>query len=487
MKRKILITAIVSMLLMLQMTSFIEARPQSEATESSYSYLPVNTPLEDSSSETSELPESQPSESSEEESSAVSSEAAENSQIQSVPEESSRPTESAPIQNEISDVITSQEPPQTSEDLSKEESDIQPERNNELWNDEMAVTLTMACDWVRNSDAGDLYFFCMGSAGKPALSKLVNQYITEVYLKQDYPNILNLSYDVLNVTFCGYNAENIYGKNIIQNITEYMDYDKEDLYVNAYSLLAVDSNQYEISSIAKNSRKNMITRILNFQNTDGGFGNYVGNSSSVVQTALAISALSPYRDQEEVASALNRAMTYLQNNQEANGSFYENGKPSTSAVAKVIVALNCMGISIDDPRFVKNGENLSQVLLRYVSLDGGFQEGEQEGSDVGATENAILALTSIKNGRSPYRLTDLLVDDSSEDVSEEEKKVHDLGWVQFVWSVLMILAALFVTITTIRVKIRDKKDGHILSEEEKYILYRIKEENPDKEEDNLKK
>lgn len=487
MKRKALIATAVGMLILLQATSLIEASPKNRAKENGLSLLPVIT-SEDLPSESSLPSESIPIESSEIESSSTVSSQPESSTESKAPlPESSEPASASQNESEVLPPVNSHEPSQSREESSKEESQVLPERNNELWNDEMAVTLTMACDWVRNSEAGDLYFLCMGSAGKPALSKLVNQYITEVYLKKDYPNILNLSYDILNVTFCGYNAENIYGKSIIQKITEYMDYDKEDLYVNAYALLAVDSNQYPISSISKNSRKNMIMRILNFQNSDGGFGDRTDSGSSVIQTALAITALSPYRNEEEIAPALKSALQYLQNHQSRNGSFYENGQPSTSAIAKVIVALNCLEISIDDPRFLKNGENLAQVLLRYVSLDGGFQEGEQEGSDVIATENAILALTSIKKQSSPYRLSNALVNDSREDNSEEAQDRNSLSWVQFVWSALLILAAVFVAATTIHVKIRDKKDGHILSDEEKYILYHIKEENPDKEEDNLKK
>ncbi len=485
MKRKVFIAAVAGMLVLLQATTLIEAQTQNKVREDALSLLTVDT-SEDPLPEPSLPSESVPEESSVAESSAVSSSLPESSTENEISSEvSSQPVSSAD-ENERPPVNTSRELSEEQEEVSSEESEILPERNNNLWNDEMAVTLTMACDWVRNSDMGDLYLLCMGSAGKSALSKLVNQYITEVYLKEDYTNILNLSYDILNVTFCGYSAENVLGKNLIQLILEYRNYEQENLYANAYALLAVDSNQYTISSIAINSRKNMIRRILSFQNGDGGFADYVGNGSSVVQTALAISALSPYQSEEEVSVALNSALEYLQTNQSRNGSFYENGQPSTSAIAKVIVALNCMGISIDDPRFMKNGETLAQVLLRYVSLDGGFQEGEKEGSDVTATENAILALTSIKKQGSPYQLSNPLVNDSKEESAEETPPSNRLSWVQFVWSAILILAAIFVAVTTIYVKIRDRKDGKILSAEEKYILYHIREENPD-EEDKLKK
>lgn len=354
---------------------------------------------------------------------------------------------------------------------------VSAESNNELWNTELSVTLSMACEWVRNSDMGDLYFFCMGAAGKTAPSKVVNQYITDVSLRETYDEPLYRAYDILNVTYCGYDAVNIFGRDLVQELIDSFYYEDLDLHNSAYILLALDCNGYDVSKIILNSRENIIKHILSFQNEDGGFAATQGGSSSVTKTALAIVALASRRDQiEGVSEAISSALRYLEHQQQADGSFLEDGKPSSSAVSKVIVALNCLGLSIKDPRFTKGNENLIQILMRHINLDGGFSEIEGSASDVTATENAILALTAVKKQSSPYRMGSILIEEtaSNHDFISVELKNHD--WIMYLWSGFSLLAFLFFLYILFHVKFTNRGP---MSEEEKFLLYGIKEETDD--------
>ena len=79
-------------------------------------------------------------------------------------------------------------------------------------------------------------------------------------------------------------------------------------------------------------------------------------------------------------------------------------------VSQVIVALTELGISPDDERFVKNGQTLEQVLLRFAQEDGSFRHIADGKSDEMATEQALYALAAIsraQDGRTTlYDMTD---------------------------------------------------------------------------------
>ena len=59
------------------------------------------------------------------------------------------------------------------------------------------------------------------------------------------------------------------------------------------------------------------------------------------------------------------------------------------------MALVELGIPLDDPRFVKNGNTLLSALLRFQNEDGGFSHMLDEDSDILATEQAFCALAAV--------------------------------------------------------------------------------------------
>ena len=421
-------------------------------------------------------------------------------------------------------------PEENSSAFHEENQTEAPPSINEFWTEEMAATLSLACEWVKNSDQGSLYFLCMGSAGKTAVSSSVNQYITEVSLKESYENPISASYDALNVTFCGYDAHNVLGRDLIQIIANTSNYQEQDLYTVAYALLAIDSNQYQVDLEAPKStitdgndaennadeeqpledvvlyhsikdyveigedaalkpaieariaafaemeaennaelsgiRQKLVETLLSFQNADGGFqASPTTRSSSVVQTGLALTALAPYRDEPTVASAIEQGLLFLEQEQQNDGTFYQNGSPTSIAVAKVIVTLYALDIPLDSPQFMKNSETLLDVLLRYVQVDGGFSSTMDEPSDITATENAILALAAVKKGHSPYTLDARLVantDTATENITVTVETVQSRMSV-FQISLLALLGVALLTITAVwligrkRKKVPDEK------------------------------
>jgi prenyltransferase beta subunit len=288
---------------------------------------------------------------------------------------------------------------------SEESSSESPVSANETWTEEKEVTLSLACDWLTSFGQGELYYLCMGAAGIPAPARVVTKYIADVSLTSSFEDVLSLEYTILNATFCGYSAENVLGKNLIDEMGRYEYYDIENANVVSYALLALDSNRYMENGEYANNRATLIDQLLLYQNADGGFGEEVESGSSSVQTALALTALAPYAQEDTIAPVIQKGLQYLQRQQQSDGTFLENGAVSSVAVSKTIIALISLGIPLTDSGFMKEGETLDQVLMRYVKVDGGFSTALGQSSDNIATENAILAMIALKNQRSPYLLT----------------------------------------------------------------------------------
>jgi uncharacterized protein with PIN domain len=120
-------------------------------------------------------------------------------------------------------------------------------------------------------------------------------------------------------------------------------------------------------------------------------------------TGMAIIALSPYRSQPAVQSAIDRAVAHLSNVQNTRGGFATTlmgGGENSQSASWVIVALTTLGICpVSDSRFVKNGNNPVTALLQYQHADGGFRNTWAEvtsnaASNAMATDQAGYALVA---------------------------------------------------------------------------------------------
>ena len=129
-----------------------------------------------------------------------------------------------------------------------------------------------------------------------------------------------------------------------------------------------------------------INRVLADQTLDGGFDGYYGYSvatakegetvigqGSVPETISALSALASYRDKENVAAAIEAGLTYLSSVQLADGSFECWGDTPNGAVTLSMLSLmDKLDISIDDERFVKNGNTVADAMRTFYVDGVGF-------------------------------------------------------------------------------------------------------------------
>jgi LPXTG-motif cell wall-anchored protein len=118
---------------------------------------------------------------------------------------------------------------------------------------------------------------------------------------------------------------------------------------------------------------------------------------------MVLTALAPYRDQENVQAAIDRAVTYLSEAQGETGGFdiAMNGGDASESISSSIVGLASVGVDPTGEAFTKAGGNLIEHLLKFKQDDGGFGHLQSDASSGMATQQALLALTayqSFKNG-----------------------------------------------------------------------------------------
>ena len=94
------------------------------------------------------------------------------------------------------------------------------------------------------------------------------------------------------------------------------------------------------------------------------------NRDEVKLNANIVEALAAHQDKEYIAKAVESAIEYLSSVQFADGSFPgRDGQPDGEATLAVLDMMNAAGISLDDERFVKNGNTVADGLRTFY-IDG---------------------------------------------------------------------------------------------------------------------
>ena len=134
--------------------------------------------------------------------------------------------------------------------------------------------------------------------------------------------------------------------------------------------------------------------LLDLRKADGGWA-VTGNYGDVDATAMALQALAPHHAVQEVADAIDAALTFLAGKQTEKGGFASFGTENAESAAQVIIALCALGIDpAADARFIKGDVSPMDALMAYRLADGSFAHilgGEYSES---ATVQAFLALTA---------------------------------------------------------------------------------------------
>ena len=269
---------------------------------------------------------------------------------------------------------------------------------------------------------GDWLVFGLARSGLKAPQKYFDTYYKNV---EDYivsvDGVLsrkkNTEYSrvILALTAIGKNPADAAGFNLLLPLGDFDETVRQGVNGVIFALLALDSGGYEIPEApeaeTQATRELYVGELLRREIPDGGWA-LTGGTPDADMTAMALQALAKYRDRQDVEDAVQRGLAALSALQEPNGAYLSWDEENSESVCQVIVALTELGISLDDERFVKNGQTLPQVLERFICEDGSCRHTLNGGSDEMATEQAFYALAAIhraETGKTTlYDMTDVM-------------------------------------------------------------------------------
>lgn len=172
---------------------------------------------------------------------------------------------------------------------------------------------------------------------------------------------------------------------------------KQGLNGTIWTLIALDSNNYATSD--PTIRQQCVDAIISAQHNDKGWSLITNKvqPSNVDITCMALTALYPYREQPEVASACEEAIEWLSKEQLDTGGFPYGRSETSESCAWAIVALTTWGINPDtDTRFIKDNKSpVDNLLTYYVEADKMFAHQGKESNPM-ATDQACYALVAYQ-------------------------------------------------------------------------------------------
>jgi len=249
-----------------------------------------------------------------------------------------------------------------------------------------------------SGDISDWEAFALVRAGKAVPASYLSS--VEALLKEKngvFRNVTDYERMVLGVVAAGGDPRNIAGYDLIEKI-----YNNERMTLQGtngvmFALIALNSGNYDIPSDAKWSKEKLLNWLLEEQNEDGSFALVVGDPGIVDLTGMALGALEPYRAQDRVKKAINKAVAWLSAHQTDQGGYQEtlDGTTNSEAVSQVILGLSAIGIDPTGSAFSKSEGNLVTNLLSYQLSNGGFAHNpkDQKPNEM-ATEQALSALVA---------------------------------------------------------------------------------------------
>lgn len=174
-----------------------------------------------------------------------------------------------------------------------------------------------------------------------------------------------------------------------------------------YALQALDALGADVPADAAYSVQDMLDGLLACQAEDGSFALSPGSSTgSVDLTGMALAALAPHAGAKAVDAAIERAVAYLSEQQQATGGFSAEGEETSESCAMVIVGLAACGIDpATDERFAKEDGTVVDALLSYQKPNGTFAHVADDVAKGNVRElsseqalRALLALSELRRG-----------------------------------------------------------------------------------------
>ncbi|MGN0998998.1 MAG: Ig-like domain-containing protein [Faecousia sp.] len=238
---------------------------------------------------------------------------------------------------------------------------------------------------------------------------------------------------ILTLGVMGEDPTNFAGVNLVEQLYSFEGINRMSSNMICWTLIALDSKDYEIPENAVNTRAKLIEWLLDFQTADGGFC-LSGSSTSVDMTGMILQSLAPYNNENDpaVQAAFAKAVTWLKAQMGVSAGFADSSayNENSCTTAQVLTALSAAGIDAVNPDngFTIGKNNMVTNLYGYQAASGFYWDKtvETSGSLMGTqqTTYALEAYRRFAAGENAlYDLTDVATKDNTDYKAVLEKLV----------------------------------------------------------------
>lgn len=202
-------------------------------------------------------------------------------------------------------------------------------------------------------------------------------------------SIGDISKTIVAIKSLGYDPENFAGKDFVKQLQDQTDYSL--LHQALFGLIALDAAAATDLADVNLTRDKLINKILESNRVENGWG--FGSSLDTDTTAMAMYALAPHQDRDDVKQAINDGVKALQKLQQADGGF-----KNSSSTIEAIQALTMVGVDPQGEQFTtESGHNPVTNLFTYQLDNGAFAylPGQTRVNNM-STEKALIALAALQ-------------------------------------------------------------------------------------------
>lgn len=237
---------------------------------------------------------------------------------------------------------------------------------------------------------------------------------------------------IIALTAIGKDPRDVAGYNLVNKLADLSFATKQGVNSATYSLIALDTWNFELPETATTTRDKLIQNIISKEIKNGGGFAFSGNVADPDMTGMVLQALAPYQSNPQVQAVIDRSIAKLAAIQTTNGGYISTaGSPETAeSVAQVITALASLGIDVNkDERFNKIIDN----AMSFSTGDGGFKHIHSLSANGMATVQmgyALAAYNRLLSGQTTlYDMSDTKDNpskpDDGDDSDEEEPSPPD--------------------------------------------------------------